>query len=73
MNDINRESLLALAERHQVAILYESTILHVTDAGGKPEARFREPAFGVRVYDAVVYVFGGSTPENFSQNDRNRV
>jgi thioredoxin reductase (NADPH) len=65
MNDINRESLLALAERNRVAIQYESTILKVTDGEGKPEVHFRDPELGTRTYDAVVFALGGSTPENF--------
>ena len=65
MNDINRESLLALASRQQVTILNGSNIQTVVDVGGRAEAHFRESAHGVRQFDFVVYALGGSTPENF--------
>jgi thioredoxin reductase (NADPH) len=65
MNDINRESLLALASRQQVTILNGSNIQKVVDAGGRAEVHFRESAYGVRKFDFVVYALGGSTPENF--------
>ena len=65
MNDINRRSILTLAERGQVQILYESNITAVKDAGGKPEAVFGEPGYGTRRYDYIVYTLGGTTPRNF--------
>ena len=65
MNDINKRSILALAERGQVQILYESNITAVKDAGGKPEAAFREPEYGTQKYEYIVYTLGGTTPTNF--------
>lgn len=65
MNDINRESLLALARRQQATILTGSNITKVTDAGGRPQVHFAEASSGTRSYDFVVYALGGSTPENF--------
>ncbi len=65
MNDINRESLLALARRQQVSILTGSDIARVTDDGGRPQVHFAEASSGSRTYDFLVYALGGSTPENF--------
>lgn len=65
MNDINRDSLSALLKREQVAILHGSNIEKLTDAGGRPQVVYREPAFGSHTYDFIVYALGGSTPENF--------
>jgi thioredoxin reductase (NADPH) len=65
MNDINRSSLQALAERGQVELLLGSHIAGVADAQGRPEVRYKEPSFGTRGYDYLVYALGGSTPENF--------
>jgi thioredoxin reductase (NADPH) len=65
MNDINRKSILALAERGQVDIQYESNITSVKDAGGKPEAQYKEPSLGTRQFDYIVYTLGGTTPKNF--------
>ena len=65
MNDINRRSILALAERGQVEILFGSVVTGVTDASGKPSLEFAEPGFGRRTYDYVLYALGGTTPRNF--------
>jgi thioredoxin reductase (NADPH) len=65
MNDINRQSLLTLAETGAVEVLYGSTIEKVTDDGGRPAIHFQEAQYGVRTYDYVLYALGGSTPENF--------
>lgn len=65
MNDINRRSILALAERSEVRILYGSNVSAVSDTGGKPHVRFAEEAFPERTYDYMVYALGGTTPRNF--------
>jgi len=65
MNDINLNSILALAESGQVEVLYGTDILQVKDAGGKPEVRFAPPHDRPRVCDFVVYALGGTTPHNF--------
>ncbi len=65
MNDINRESILALADRRQVEILFVSNISGVADAAGKPAVAFAEPAYGTLTYDYVLYALGGTTPRNF--------
>ncbi len=65
MNTINHQSLLALAERKSVEILYESNVISVTDQGGSPLVRFREESFGTRRFDYLVYTLGGTTPKNF--------
>ena len=63
MNDINRESLLALGARGQVRLLLGSNVTAVHDRDGRPEAVFdeREP----EVFDYVVYALGGSAPHDF--------
>jgi thioredoxin reductase (NADPH) len=63
MNDINRKSILALGERGEVAIQYESDIVSLRDAAGKPEVTYRDGV--TRVFDYVVYTLGGTTPNNF--------
>jgi thioredoxin reductase (NADPH) len=63
MNDINRKSILALAERGEVAIQYESNIVSLRDATGKPEVTYKDGA--TRAFDYVVYTLGGTTPNNF--------
>jgi thioredoxin reductase (NADPH) len=65
MNDINRQSILALAERNQVGVLFGSNVTGLTDASGKPGVAFAEPGFGTRTYDYVLYALGGTTPRNF--------
>jgi len=65
MNDINRQSLLALEERAQVNVLRSSHIEAVTDAGGRPAVAFAGDSAGTRVFDYVVYALGGTTPRNF--------
>jgi len=65
MNDINRQSIQALAGRAQVEILFGSNITAVTDEAGEPLVAFREPLFGSRVYQYVLYALGGTTPSNF--------
>ncbi len=65
MNDINRRSILALAQRGQVEIMFGSNVTGVADASGKPAVAFAEPGFGRRTYDFVLYALGGTTPHNF--------
>lgn len=65
MNRINAESLLALANRGLVEIQYESNIVSVTDAGGRPEVRYQEERSAPRTFDWIVYALGGTTPKNF--------
>ncbi len=65
MNDINRQSLLALEQRRAVRILYGSDISSVTDEGGKPGVQFAGTGLPPMVFDYVVYALGGTTPSNF--------
>jgi thioredoxin reductase (NADPH) len=65
MNDINRESVLVLAQRGELEIQYNSTITLIKDAGGTPEVQYAEPEYGSRTFDYVVYALGGTTPHNF--------
>ncbi len=65
MNDINRSSLIALAERAQVALRLGSTIAGIEDASGRPAVRFAGGDAAPEVFDYVVYALGGTTPHNF--------
>lgn len=65
MNDINRDSLLALETRGRVEILRASNVARLADDGGRPRAVFAEEALSPRTFDHVVLALGGSTPENF--------
>jgi thioredoxin reductase (NADPH) len=48
MNDINRQSLLTLADTAAVEVLYGSNIEKVADEGGRPSVHFKEGQYGVR-------------------------
>lgn len=65
MNEINRDSLLALAEQEKVNILYNSNIesLVPTDHE-KMVVEFKEKINQVTV-DHVIFALGGTTPQNF--------
>ena len=65
MNDINLKSILALAERSEVQILFRSNVSALSDERGRPRVRFAEGQFGERTYDYVIYALGGTTPRNF--------
>jgi thioredoxin reductase (NADPH) len=65
MNEINRKSLLALAERKQVELQLESDIVSVIDSGGRPNVTFREAKFRTRAFEYIFYALGGTTPTNF--------
>jgi len=65
MNEINRESLLALERNQQVKILRNSNIQSVEDVSGKPKINFTESDFQSEIFDFVVYALGGTTPSNF--------
>ncbi len=65
MNDINRKSILSLAEQAKVNILFDSNISEVIDNDGKPLVRFYENDLAEMEFDYVVYALGGTTPTNF--------
>jgi thioredoxin reductase (NADPH) len=65
MNDINKESIMAMAMRGEVKLLLNSTITAIKDVNGVLEVRFNEEVYGVQTFDYIVYALGGSTPENF--------
>ncbi len=65
MNDINKESLLTLAELGKVRLLLNSNIEKIIDNNGKPEVHFKEENLPPETFDYVIYALGGSTPENF--------
>jgi len=64
MNNINKQSLLTLAENKKVNLLLDSNITSITLKENKPVANFSEE-LGSMEFDYIVYALGGSTPENF--------
>lgn len=65
MNDINRESILALEKIGKVKILRNSNIKELQDENGKPKVIFAENNLEPMVFDYIVYALGGTTPKNF--------
>lgn len=65
MNDINRESLLALSERNEIEILYGSNITSLEDENGLVKINFAEENYPPLIMDHVVLALGGTTPKNF--------
>ncbi len=65
MNDINRQSLEALAERKQVELHLETVIEGVAESGGKPVVKYTDAGSEVQTFDYIVYALGGTTPTNF--------
>lgn len=63
MNDINKESLIALTETNEIKLKLSSNITSIDDENGNPKVNFSESEY--EIYDFVVYALGGSTPENF--------
>lgn len=66
MNEINRDSLLALERLGRAEILRSSNVtgVEIGDHGG-PQVVFEEERYGSLPYDHVVFALGGTTPENF--------
>lgn len=65
MNDINRESLLALEKSNRIKILRNSNIIELKNNNGKPEVIFKESEYKPLTVDYIVYALGGTTPKNF--------
>ncbi len=65
MNNLNKESLMALSAKGKVKILLESNIESLDFNGNKPIVNFVEKKYGTMQFDYIVYALGGSTPENF--------
>ncbi|MBK8944392.1 MAG: NAD(P)-binding domain-containing protein [Ignavibacteriae bacterium] len=65
MNNINKESLLALAKNKKVNLLLNSNINKLITHNNKPIVRFEEDIYGNIEFDYIIYALGGSTPENF--------
>jgi thioredoxin reductase (NADPH) len=65
MNDINRESLLALGARGDARLLLGTDVSAVRDVGGRPEVTFVDGTQGPEVFDYVVFALGGSAPHDF--------
>jgi len=65
MNDINRESLAALAARGRVRLLLGTDIAAIRDNAGRPEVAFAGEGLGSEVFDYVVFALGGSAPHDF--------
>jgi len=65
MNDINRDSLLALGERGKVDLLLESEVEEVKAAEKGVEVIFKDSRFEPLTVNHVVLALGGTTPKNF--------
>ncbi len=65
MNQINRESLLALEKNGKIRILLNSNVNSIEDRDGKPFVIFKEKNIDDEAFDYVIFALGGSTPENF--------
>lgn len=65
MNDINRESILALERIGKLKILRNSNIVELQDENGMPKVIFQENEYPPITFDYVVYALGGVTPKNF--------
>lgn len=65
MNDINRESILALEKIGKLKILRNSNIKELQVENGKPKVIFKEENYEPMVFDYIVYALGGTTPKNF--------
>ncbi len=65
MNDINRESILALEKTGKVTILRNSNIRELKEENGKPFVIFHENIYPPQTFDYIVYALGGTTPKNF--------
>jgi len=77
LNSINYQSLMALEQRGQVAILRGSNIkelqeerrsrtsANAQDSNNRVEVLFEEAAFPPRNFDHIIYALGGTTPTNF--------
>ncbi len=65
MNEINRESLLALEKREEIEILYSSNIDALNESDQQVEVVFKEKQYQPLKVDHVVLALGGSTPKNF--------
>lgn len=63
MNDINRESLLALGARGQARLLLGTDVHGIRDVAGRPEVAFT--AGDAETFDYVVFALGGSAPHDF--------
>jgi len=65
MNDINRESILALEQMGKLKILRNSNIVELQDENGKVKVIFKEENYLPMLFDYIVYALGGTTPKNF--------
>lgn len=65
MNDINRESILALEKTGKLKILRNSNIIELQDENGNPKVIFKESDYPPIIFDYIVYALGGVTPKNF--------
>ncbi|MGE5365621.1 MAG: NAD(P)-binding domain-containing protein [Bacteroidota bacterium] len=65
MNDINRESLLALGREGRVKLFLNSDIISLEDQTGRPVVTFSGAEECTEEFDYVIYALGGTTPHNF--------
>ena len=66
MNEINRNSLLALKEQGKIQIYLQSNIESLdSNENSRPIVNFQEVHLGSEDFDHVILALGGSTPKNF--------
>jgi thioredoxin reductase (NADPH) len=66
LNRVNYESLMALEERKEVAILRASNVKELQDgADGRALVVFQETKLPPLSVDHIIYALGGTTPTNF--------
>jgi len=65
MNSINKDSLLTLAERQKVTLLFNTNIEALKDENGKPKVIFQDNTYPDLEFDYIIYALGGTTPTNF--------
>jgi thioredoxin reductase (NADPH) len=66
LNRINFDSLMALEERQQVAVIRASNIKEVAaEPTGRARVHFEEQEHSPLIVDHIIFALGGTTPTNF--------
>lgn len=65
MNSLNKDSLLTLAERQKVTLLFNTDIEALNEENGNPKVIFKDNTYPDLEFDYIIYALGGTTPENF--------
>jgi thioredoxin reductase (NADPH) len=65
MNDLNKKSLEELIHQKKITVFMNSTINRIEAPENLIEVVFDQPEIGSKIFDAIVYALGGTTPNNF--------